>query len=174
MFDLDEARALLRRTPDSLRALLAGLPDAWITATEGPNTWSPRDAVAHLADLEETDWMPRVRMILETRTTVSFPPIDRERFRQLPQDTGLDELLDQFAQRRDRNLAALDALRLRDDDLARMGHHPAFGPVTLQQLLATWVVHDLTHLVQIARVMAKRYEEAVGPWREYLRVVRQP
>jgi len=170
-FDLDTATPLLKRTPRVLDTLLRDLPHAWIGADEGENTWSPLDVMGHLVHGERTDWMERTRMILECGESESFAPFDR--FAQFEESRGqrLEDLLDTFADLRAGNLAELGAMALTAQDLARTGTHPAFGPVTLEQLLATWVVHDLGHLRQITRVMAKQYGEAAGPWRQYLPVL---
>ena len=170
-FDLAAGTAVLERTPHALRALLAGLPPAWTDATEGPETWSPRVVVGHLLHGERTDWIPRARLILAQGPQRRFTPFDR--FAQLHESGGkpLDELLDEFARLRAESLATLAGWRLTDGQLALEGEHPEFGPVTLRQLLATWVAHDLAHLAQVARVMAKQYREAVGPWRAYLSVM---
>jgi hypothetical protein len=169
MFSLDEARAILERTPESLNALLRGLPPAWLDATEGPETWSPRDVVAHLADLEDIDWPVRIRHILDGAPG-TLPPVDRVRYRTTLNGVAIGELLDTFALRRRRNLAEADTLDLASA-LNRPATHPALGPVNMEQLLATWVVHDLTHVYQIVRVMAKRYDITVGPWKQYLSVL---
>lgn len=170
-FTLDEGIAVLARTPGSLDALLRGLPDGWIAAHEGGETWSPFDVVGHLIHGERTDWMARVRRILESGERRAFDAFDRTA--QFADSAGLtlDALLDQFASLRRDNLRELASLRLSDADLDRRGRHPAFGVVTLRQLLATWVAHDLDHVVQIARVMARQYTDEVGPWRAYLRVI---
>ncbi len=170
-FDLDEARAVLARTPTLLDALLRGLPAAWTTATEGPGTWSPRDIVGHLCHGERADWIPRVRHLLEHGTAVAFTPFDREA--QFIESAGkpLDTLLHEFTRLRAASLDALAALELSEADLDRPGLHPSLGTVTLRQLLATWVAHDLDHVMQIARVMGRRYADDVGPWRAYLRVI---
>jgi hypothetical protein len=170
-FDLAEARAILERTPATLRAMLGGLPESWLTCNEGPNTWNARDVLAHLTDLEDQDWMGRVKWLLENGESRPFTPIQRDRFFERFGDQTVAQLLDGFAQRRKRNLADLDGLKLSAADLPRTGRHPDFGPVTLSQLLATWAVHDLTHITQIVRVMAKRYGDVVGPWRQYLSVL---
>jgi hypothetical protein len=170
-FELYDARALLARTPALLQAWLPGLPDSWLNCTEGGATWSPRDVVAHLTDLEDTDWMPRVRLIQESTDPMEFAPIDRDGFKLSLEGQGVEQLCRLFAERRARSLAELDRYRLRPQDLARLGRHPSFGEVTLEQLLATWVVHDLTHIAQIARTLARRYDRAVGPWRDYLGVL---
>ena len=170
-FDLGKSLAVLERTPGVLRALLADLPDDWTRGNEGPETWSPFDVVGHLIDADETDWMPRARVILAQGSDRRFPPFDR--FRHLRENKGkkLGALLDRFAELRARNLADLGALDLGPRELALTGEHPEFGSVTLAQLLATWVAHDLGHLAQATRVMAKQYREAVGPWRAYLPVL---
>lgn len=170
-FVLSEARALLARTPRLLDAWLRDLPPAWLACDEGPDTWSPEAIVGHLIVGERTDWMTRVRHLLEHGDAAPFAPFDRLAQFRLP-PAPLAERLDAFAALRAENLAALDALGLGEADLDRRGRHPDFGPVTLRQLLATWVAHDLTHVTQIARVMAGRCAGDVGPWRAYLRVVR--
>jgi hypothetical protein len=169
-FRLDEAIPLLRRTPAVLDALLRDLPEAWLQADEGPDTWNPEIVVGHLVHGERTDWMPRVRHILAHGDAAPFPPFDR--FAQLREPARpLPELLATFATLRAEGLDELTGLALSQRDLARPGLHPALGEVTLGQLLATWVVHDLTHLYQVERVMARRYTDSVGPWRQYLRIV---
>ena len=170
-FDLESARLVLERTPAVLSGLVRGLPDAWVRRDEGAGTWTVFDVVGHLIHGEETDWIPRARMILEHGTERAFEPFDR--FAQMEKSRGrsLDELLDTFAALRARSLAALDGFRLGEEQLAARGRHPELGVVTLAQLLATWVAHDLDHLVQVSRVMAKAYTEEVGPWRAYLRVL---
>ncbi len=168
--DLDEARALLANTPGMLSSWLRDLPEAWLACDEGPETWNAHTVVGHLIEGERHDWIPRVRHLLQHGERVPFPPFDR--FAQLRRPRrAIGELLDEFAELRWRSLAALDDLDLQAADLGRRGTHPEFGSVTLGQHLATWVAHDLTHVTQIARVMAKRYRQAVGPWRAYLRVV---
>jgi len=171
MFVIDEAVAILSRTPAVLDALLRGLPDRWISANEGGNTWSPYDVVGHLIHGERTDWMSRTRMIIEHGEERTFDTFDR--FAQQAASAGktLDHLLDEFAALRNDNIRELASLRLTSADLDRRGRHPAFGVVTLRQLLATWVAHDLDHLMQISRVLGKQYSDDVGPWRAYLRVI---
>ena len=170
-FDLATGTAVLGRTPHTLRALLAGLPSAWTDGTEGPETWSPFDVLGHLIHGERTDWIPRARLILAQGAERRFTPYDRfAQFRE-SQGRSLADLLDEFAHLRAENLTTLARWRLTEAHLAQEGEHPAFGPVTLRQLLATWVAHDLGHVAQAARVMAKQYREAVGPWRAYLPVM---
>jgi DinB superfamily len=170
-FTVAEATAVLARTPPTLDAMLRGLPESWLNAREGDNTWSPFDVVGHLIHGERTDWMPRVRRILENGDSVPFDKFDR--FAQFRESAGksLPELLEEFASLREQNLRTLAGLSIDEGLLDRAGRHPELGPVTLRQLLATWVAHDLDHVSQIARVMAKRYSDDVGPWRAYLRVI---
>lgn len=170
-FDLASGILVLERTPATFRALLAGLPDAWIRSNEGPDTFSPYDNVGHLIHGERTDWIPRARIILAQGADRRFEPYDR--FAQFRESEGktLAMLLDEFAQLRAANVSILRGLNLTDRELALEGEHPALGRVTLSQLLATWVAHDLGHIAQTARVMAKQYRDSVGPWRAYLPVM---
>lgn len=170
-FDLAEGRAVLARTPAALRALLDGLDDAWVRATEGPDTWSPFDVLGHMLHGERTDWIPRARIILAQGDDRRFAPFDRTAMFRASDGKSAAALLDEFAAARRESLATLDGWRLTAAQLALTGEHPAFGPVTLRQLLATWVAHDLGHVAQVVRVMAKRYGDAVGPWRAYLSIL---
>jgi hypothetical protein len=174
--DLDpqDAVAVLERTPAALRGMLAGLPESWLLADEGPGTFSPRDIVGHLIHGEETDWIPRMRIILEHGESVPFTPFDRFAFRTASVGYATDALLDRFASLRAESLGALRAFALDEAALARTGTHPGLGRVTLRQLFAAWVVHDLGHVKQVARVMARQYAAAVGPWREYLTILDRP
>jgi hypothetical protein len=169
-FDLDLAADVLRRTPGTLQALLGGIAEPWARGTEGPETFSPFDVVGHLIDGEETDWVPRARLIL-ARGEARFEPYDRFRHKDRNAGRSLGSLLDEFARLREGNLETLRGWRLTAAELDLPGLHPALGPVTLRQLLAAWVVHDLGHLAQAARVMAKQYKEAVGPWVPFLPVL---
>lgn len=170
-FNLDEAVAVLGRTPACLSALLAGLPERWVRATEGDGTWSPYDVVGHLIHGERADWLPRARHILAGDRR-PFEPFDRAaQFKEGP-GRSMSELLMTFAELRRENVAALSDMNLTSADLSRPGLHPELGEVTLGQLLATWVAHDLDHVGQIARVMAKAYAGAVGPWGAYLSILR--
>lgn len=171
-FVIAEAAAILARTPAALDALLRGLPDGWLSAHEGGDTWSPFDVVGHLIHADQTNWVPRARVIVEHGEARAFDDFDR--FAQFKRSEGrtLAGLLDEFATVRRESLEAL--ARLKPSDLDRRGQHPALGVVTLRQLLATWVAHDLDHLMQITRVMATQYSDEVGPWRQYLRIVREP
>jgi hypothetical protein len=171
-FSLTEAIAVLTRTPATLNALLRGLPKIWVRRDEGKDTWSGFDIVGHLIVGERTDWMPRVRILLESGEARPFDPFDRFAQSKESQDKSLEQLLDDFARLRRENLTALQALDLQPEDLTRRGRHPALGVVTLSELLATWAVHDLTHLHQLSRVMAHQYRDAVGPWSAYLGVLR--
>jgi hypothetical protein len=170
-FDLRHGIAVLERTPRVLEALLSGLPEPWTTGNEGPDTWSPFDVVGHLIDSELTNWMARLHIVLTQGPNRRFEPFDR--FRHITRNKGrtLDELLAEFRQLREKNLEELRALHLTAAQYQLTAEHPAFGIVTLQQLLATWVAHDLGHIAQITRVMAKQYRDAVGPWEAYLPVL---
>lgn len=170
-FSLDHGCEVLERTPSVLRALLGDLSDHWTRATEGPDTWSPYDVVGHLVHGERTDWIPRARIILAQGPDRRFAPFDR--FAQLrdPAPPSLSALLTTFAQLRAESLAELVSWKLSAAQLDLEGIHPAFGAVTLRQLLATWVAHDLGHLAQVSRVMARQYRDAVGPWRAYLSIM---
>ena len=170
-FKFDTALPVLRRTPSVLAGLLADLPSSWTDAVEGPNTWSPFDVVGHLIHGEHTDWIPRARIILEHGEARPFDKFDR--FAQFNASEGrtLASLLDQFATLRRDNLRDLESMSLSEADLDRRGRHPELGVVTLRQLLATWVAHDLDHIVQISRVLAHQYSDEVGPWRAYLRII---
>jgi len=170
-FELSNGMAVLERTPATLRSLLSGLSPDWTNATEGPDTWSPYVVVGHLIHGERTDWIPRAQIILAQGRSRRFTPYDR--FAQFRESEGksLEELLDEFAMLRAANLVTLQGWRLDDAKLSLQGEHPAFGAVTLRQLLATWIAHDLGHIVQIARVMAIQYRDVIGPWREYLSVM---
>ena len=170
-FVMEEGVAILERTPAALDALLRGLPDGWLAAHEGGATWSPFDVVGHLIHGERTDWIPRVRTILEHGEARAFEKFDR--LAQFVESEGqtLNGLLEEFARLRQDNLRELAALRLTPADLDRRGRHPELGAVTLRALLATWVAHDLDHVVQISRVLARQYADEVGPWRAYLRII---
>jgi DinB superfamily len=170
-FNLADAISVLTRTPRTLDTFLRGLPDAWTRCNEGKDTWSAFDIVGHLICGERTDWMPRVRMILENGETRAFHPFDRLAQARESQGKSLEELLDEFARLRQENLLALHTLSLGQEDLTRRGKHPELGVVTLSELLATWVAHDLTHIHQLSRVMACQYRDAVGPWSVYLGVL---
>lgn len=170
-FELDQGIAVLRRTPAVLRAWLVGLPQEWTHVNEGPDSWSPYDIVGHLIHGEKADWVPRAKHILSGNADTPFVPFDR--FAQLQESQGktLEELLDTFEELRAESLATLQGMELDEARLDLTGTHPAFGAVTLRQLLATWVLHDLSHLAQVARVMAFQWKSEVGPWKQYLRIL---
>ena len=170
-FELASSRDILRRTPGTLRALLDGVEDTWARSTEGPDTFSPFDVVGHLIDGEETDWIPRARIILSRDPEATFQPYDRFRHYERNRGRPLGSLLDEFARLRAANLERLASWNLGDAELDLRATHPSLGPVTLRQLLATWVAHDLGHIAQVVRVMAKQYREEVGPWVQYLPVL---
>ncbi len=169
--NLQDTISLLARTPASLNALLRDLPETWTFRNEGENTWSVFDVVGHLIHGERTDWMPRTKIVLEFGETHPFESFDRWGHVRESQGKSLGWLLDEFARLRSDNLGELRALNLRQEDLERRGLHPALGIVTLSELLATWAIHDLTHLHQISRVMAHQYRGDVGPWSQYLGVL---
>lgn len=170
-FDLNHGLAVLERTPATFRGLLAGLPEVWTAPNEGPETFSAFDNLGHLIHGERADWIPRAQIILAQAADRRFVPYDR--FAQVRESAGktVAQLLDEFASLRAANLVTLRGWGLTEAQLALQGEHPAFGVVTLRQLLATWVAHDLGHLAQTARVMAKQYRDAVGPWRAYLPIM---
>jgi len=166
-FSLDLSMDVLRRSPATLDALLGGVDPAWERGTEGPDTFSPFDVVGHLIDGEETDWIPRARIILARGPDRRFEPYDRFRHRKRNVRRTLASLLAEFAKLRAANLELLRSWKLTDAELDLQGEHPTLGPVTLRHLLAAWLVHDLGHLAQISRVMAKQYRSEVGPWAPY-------
>lgn len=173
-FDLTHALPVLERTPATFRALLGGLPEAWTTPNEGPDTFSAFDNLGHLVHLERTDWIPRARIILAQGPDRRFTPVDRFAQYQESRGKSVADLLDEFARLRAENLETLRGWGLTDREFALTGVHPEFGTVTLGELLATWVAHDLGHIAQTSRVLAKQYREAVGPWRAYLPVLDRP
>ena len=170
-YQLEEAKSVLQRTPATLNSLLRDLPDAWIVPNEGPDTWSPFDVVGHLIHGEETDWIPRARIILADGENRSFVPFDRFAMFEKSKGKSLGELLDTFERLRSENLRELEQMNLTPELLSKRGKHPELGIVTLSELLSTWVVHDLGHIAQIVRVMSKQYGDAVGPWRVYLSIL---
>jgi DinB superfamily len=170
-FNIDDALQVLERTPAVIETMVRSLPDGWVLNNEGGDTWSVFDIVGHYIHGEKTDWIPRMQIILSNDADKTFIPFDR--FAQFANSKGksLNELLDEFKELRLENLKQLKSIGFTDDLLNRTGIHPKFGTVTLKQLLAAWVVHDLTHIYQISRVMAKQYEAAVGPWKEFMGVL---
>jgi hypothetical protein len=174
MLSIDDAVSVLARTPRALRGLLDGMPDAWTRFSPAEGSWSAYDIVGHLIYGEETDWMPRIELILEQGAARPFVPFDREAMFDESAGKTVEMLLDRFEQLRSKNLDDLRALGLGDTQLALEGLHPGLGRVTMAQLLAAWAVHDLGHLAQAAEAMAKRYRTDIGPWRAYLPVVERP
>jgi uncharacterized damage-inducible protein DinB len=171
-FDLNKALEVLDKTPAVLETMLQSLSDEWVYKNEGEQTWSPYDVVGHLIHGEKTDWIPRMEIILSQQAGSKFEPFDR--FAQFKDSEGktLRHLLDEFKDLRKNNLDILCAKHVTEKDLQLKGRHPALGEVTLAQLMATWVVHDLNHIAQVARVMAKQYKNEVGPWVEYLGILK--
>jgi len=172
-FSLELGKEVLRQTPNTLHAMLSQISEGWISGAEDPESWSPYQVVGHLTHVEECDWIDRTRVILEHGADHVFEPVDREAGFARFNDWSIGELLNRFALARESNLTTLDEL-VEARDLARKGVHPDFGEVTLSQLLATWVVHDLNHVGQIVKTMAKQYTQAVGPWREFLPIIDAP
>lgn len=170
-FSLERSLEVLGKTPAVLRALLHGLDDEWLMNNEGPETFSPFDVVGHLLHGEKTDWAARTKMILESGTEKSFVPWDRFAMYEESKGKDMAQLLDEFEAARVINLQWLESLNLSEEDLDKKGLHPKLGEVTLRNLLSTWVVHDLTHMAQITRVMAKQYKEEMGPWPEFFRIL---
>lgn len=170
-FELDAALEILRRTPRTLDDMLRGLSDQWLMQNEGGETWSPYDVVGHLVHGEHTDWVGRARMILEHGEGRTFDPFDRTAMFVESKGKTIDQLLDEFGSLRRTNVLTVEEWRLKPADFLRTGTHPSFGRVTLAQLLSTWAVHDLSHVAQICRVMARQYAGTVGPWIEFLSIL---
>ena len=169
--DLPTVINIISRTPDVIKGLVTGLDETWLHANEGEGTWSPHQVVAHLIYGEQTDWIPRMQIILSDKEDKTFTPFNRSGHFQLATGRTIESLLHQFEELRKENIHILLAANLIEDDLRRTAIHPAFGTVTLGQLLASWVVHDMTHIYQISRTIAKQYEVEVGPWKEYLGIL---
>jgi hypothetical protein len=170
-FNLDASTAVLERTPTTLLALLGDLPETWTHASEGPETWSPYDVLGHFIHGENTDWLPRLRIILEHGERRTFDPFVRDAMFEYSAGKSMQQLLDEFATARAENIHKLRELDIQPAQYTLIGTHPEFGPVTIAQLIATWTAHDLGHIVQIARTMARQYRAAVGPWTKYLNVM---
>ena len=168
---MNEAVAVLERTPAVMSALLRGAPDVWLTSRDGEGTFSAMDVLGHFIHGEHTDWLPRTRIILESGEAKPFEPFDMSGHEAVIQGKSANELLDKFATLRKQNLEALRQLNLDDAKLDRTGTHPALGRVTLRNMLASWVVHDLGHTAQIVRIMARQYSEEVGPWRDLMTIL---
>ena len=173
-FKLEEAIEILRQTPSTISALLRPLSNTWIERNEGPNTWSPFDVVGHLIHGEDTDWIPRARIIINDGEARPFEPFDRVAMFEKSKGKSLVDLLETFSSLRTSNIQELERMNLTTTMLEKRGTHPELGTVTLGQLLATWVVHDLGHIAQIVRVMARQYREEVGPWTAYLSILHPP
>ncbi|HYP26911.1 MAG TPA: DinB family protein [Blastocatellia bacterium] len=171
-FNLDHATDILSRTPMILKSMLGNLPDEWTFSNEGDQTWSPFDVLGHLIHGELTDWVPRIRVILEAGESKPFEPFDRFAQKEASKGKSVEGLLATFEELRSNNIEALKKMNITEEDLKTRGQHPELGVVTLEELIATWVVHDLDHLVQVSRTMAKQYKEAVGPWQAYLSVLK--
>ena len=172
-FELVQAIEILQRTPATLNSLVRDLSEQWLVQNEGPDTWSPYDVMGHLIHGEETDWIPRAKIILEHGETRAFEPFDRVAMFEESKGKSIVELLDTFAQLRAANVRELQSMNLTPDLLGKRGRHPELGVVTLRQLLSTWVVHDLGHIRQVVRVMSKQYGAAVGPWKAYLSILEE-
>lgn len=170
-FDIDHSIEILSRTPSAMRAMLDGVSDEWTRENEGPDTFSAFDVIGHLIDGEETDWIPRARIVMSQSENRTFERYDRFRHKSRNKDRSLASLLDEFEKLRRDNIELVKSWKLTNDDLRLTAMHPALGTVTLAQLLSAWVVHDLGHIAQVSRVMAKQYKEEVGPWIQYLPVL---
>jgi len=170
-FDMKETIEILERTPLTLESLLVGLSEGWLSCNEGPETWNVREVVDHLVEAETTNWIPRLEFLLKEGESKPFPPFDRFANLNRDSDATISERLLEFKRLRTLNIARLRSIVDSESLLERTGSHPAFGTVKARELLSAWTVHDFTHLAQIVRVMAKRYGEDVGPWREYLGIL---
>ena len=171
-FELDKAIEILERTPKVMQALLSGISKEWSTQNEGPDTWSPYDVVGHLVHGEKTDWMPRLEIVLGTSERTTFEPYDRFAQFEMNKGKNLATLLSEFEILRKRNIETLRSKKLSEVDLNKTANHPSLGVVNLKNLLSAWVVHDLGHITQVSRVMAKQYKEEIGPWIKYLTIVK--
>lgn len=172
-FSLSHTINILERTPEVLTAYLEDLPEFWLHQNEGGETWSPYDVIGHLIVGEKTDWIPRARIILSDSDDKNFTPFDRfAQFNEAP-NQPIHELLDDFSRLRHQNIRELISYQLTDSDLEKTGMHPEFGKVSLKQLLATWAVHDLGHISQISRAMAHQYKDQIGPWKQYLSIIKK-
>ena len=170
-YKLKESREILERTPYIIQAFLKNISSDWAKQNEGGESWSPYEILGHLIHGERTDWIPRCQIILDFGTSHPFTPFDRNAQKNESKGKSLSQLIDEFKKLRKENLAKLDAMELTEEDLEKKGMHPALGEVNLSELLASWTVHDLSHIAQIARVMAKQYRNEIGPWEEYLTIV---
>ncbi|MEM9648140.1 MAG: DinB family protein [Bacteroidota bacterium] len=171
-FNLEKSIQILERTPSVLKALFYNLGEDWITVNEGPQTWSAYDILGHLIHGENTDWIPRAKIILGDGPDKTFEPFDRFAQKELSTGKSMEQLLDEFTQLRESSVQTLKSWSLSQEDLPKKGNHPELGAVTLAQLLATWTIHDLAHLNQVSRVMVKHYADSVGPWRQYISLLK--
>ena len=171
-FNLEEAISILAKTPEVLSSQLTGFSEGWLENNEGGSSWNPKQVLGHLVFGEETDWLPRTKLILEYGTKKEFTPFDRFAQDRLFVNKSIKDLLSLFSEKRKQNLEELKRLNITNTDLQKKGRHPEFGDITLQQMLSAWVVHDLGHIAQINRVLAKNFKEEIGPWKKYLTIVR--
>jgi len=172
-FEIDKAIEILERTPLAIETLLKGISEEWLKNNEGENTWSPYTIVGHLIHGEKTDWIPRAKIMLSDAQNKTFEPFDRFAQMRENQDKSIDELLAEFKDLRSQNLQELKSLQINNSKLSSKGVHPELGEVSLEELLSTWVVHDLGHISQITRVMAKQYKNEVGAWKAYLGILKK-
>lgn len=173
IFSIKKSIEILSKTPETLTTMLDGLSDEWLLSNEGEHTWSPYDIIGHLVHGEKTDWIVRTKVILSSEEHKTFEPFDRFAQENDSKGKSIQELLDEFSKLRSQNLNELKTLQISESDFIKKGMHPELGEVSLQQLLATWTVHDLGHIAQIARVMAKQYSTEVGPWNAYLGILKK-
>ncbi|MBM7619749.1 hypothetical protein JOC95_001601 [Bacillus tianshenii] len=172
-FNLKEAMEILERTPKTLEAMLSGLTSDWLHSNEGEGTWNASEVVDHLIECEKTNWIPRMESILNDQERKHFPPFDRFSHLNGQESKTIEQALQEFASLREHNVTKLKKRITCDQLLDLTGIHPEFGEVKMRELLSTWVVHDLTHINQIVRVMAKRYQTDVGPWKAYLSILQK-
>ncbi|MEH7345113.1 DinB family protein [Bacillus sp. JJ1532] len=172
-FNMKEAIEVLERTPQTLEFFLAGLSEEWLKCNEGEGTWNVSEVIEHLIECEKNNWIPRLEIILQEGVNKPFPPLDRYSHLYKRSEESIEQSLNEFKIVREQNIDKLKALIIPELHLELTGSHPEFGAVKLRELLSTWVVHDLTHISQIVRVMAKRYREDVGPWKEYLSILKK-
>ena len=172
-YNVQKSLQILRRTPKTLKALLIGLSSDWTSQNEGPNTWSPFDVVGHLIHGEKTDWIPRAKIILGNKKDKTFETFDLTAQFNDSMGKTMKELLEDFEKLRNKNIEILKGMKLTEKDLNKTGIHPELGEVSLKQMLATWTAHDMAHIYQISRVMARQYEDAVGPWKGLIKVLQR-
>lgn len=170
-YQLEKAIEILERTPKVLSSLLEGISMEWASKNEGLDTWSPYDVIGHLVHGEKTDWMPRLEIVLTDGINKTFEPYDRFAQFKMSQGKDLSQLLSEFESLRDQNLKTLRSKNLTPKDLTRTAIHPSLGTINLKNMLAAWVIHDLGHIAQVSRVMAKQYKNEIGPWTQYLTIV---